>query len=77
MELKDYRGQLDEIDSRMLELFARRMDIVGEIALWKRDNHMPVLDLRREKEKLKTLEEQSPEELREYTSSLFSLIMEL
>ena len=49
MELKDYRGQLDEIDSRMLELFARRMDIAGEIALWKRDNHMPVLDLRREK----------------------------
>ena len=77
MELKDYRGQLDEIDSRMLELFARRMDIVGEIALWKRDNHMPVLDLRREKEKLKTLEEKSPEDMKEYTVSLFSTIMEL
>jgi chorismate mutase/prephenate dehydratase len=77
MELKDYRGQLDEIDGKLLELFARRMNIAGEIALWKRENHMPVLDLRREKEKLKTLEERSPEDLKEYTVSLFSTIMEL
>ncbi|MBQ3701766.1 MAG: prephenate dehydratase [Oscillospiraceae bacterium] len=77
MELKDYRGQLDEIDGKLLELFTRRMDIAGEIALWKQENHMPVLDLRREKEKLKTLEEKSPEDLKEYTVSLFSTIMEL
>ena len=31
MELKDYRGQLDEIDSRMLELFARRMKEAGGV----------------------------------------------
>ena len=77
MELTDYRGQLDKIDSDLLKLFAERMDIAAEIAAWKKDNHMPVLDLRREKEKLHTLEEQSPEELKEYTASLFSLIMEL
>ena len=77
MELKDYRARLDGIDSELLRLFSERMDIAGDIALWKRDNHMPVLDLRREKEKLKTLEEQSPEALREYTVSLFSTIMEL
>ena len=72
MELTDYRGQLDKIDSDLLKLFAERMDIAAEIAAWKKDNHMPVLDLRREKEKLRTLEEQSPEELKEYTASLFS-----
>ena len=77
MELKDYRARLDGIDSELLHLFSERMDIAGDIALWTRDNHMPVLDLRREKEKLKTLEEKSPEALREYTVSLFSTIMEL
>lgn len=77
MELTDYRGQLDKIDSELLKLFAERMDIAAEIAAWKKENNMPVLDLRREKEKLRTLEEQSPEELKEYTASLFSLIMEL
>lgn len=77
MELTDYRGQLDKIDSELLKLFAERMEIAAEIAAWKKENNMPVLDLRREKEKLRTLEEQSPEELKEYTASLFSLIMEL
>ena len=77
MELNDYRGQLDKIDGELLKLFTQRMDIAAEIAAWKKENHMPVLDLRREKEKLRTLEEQSPEELKEYTASLFSLIMEL
>ena len=77
MELTDYRGQLDKIDSALLKLFNERMDIAAEIAAWKKENNMPVLDLRREKEKLRTLEEQSPEELKEYTASLFSLIMEL
>ncbi len=77
MELNDYRQQLDRIDSELLRLFSERMDIAGEIALWKQANHIPVLDLRREKQKLRTLEEQSPEALREYTASLFSLIMEL
>ena len=70
MELTDYRGKLDIIDNELFKLFAERMDIAAEIAAWKKDNHMPVLDLRREKEKLRTLEEQSPEELKEYTASL-------
>ena len=77
MELSDYRGQLDKIDRELLSLFAERMDIAAEIAAWKKENNMPVLDLRREKEKLHALEEQSSEELKEYTASLFSLIMEL
>ena len=77
MELSDYRGQLDKIDKELLSLFTERMDIAAEIAAWKKENNMPVLDLRREKEKLHALEEQSAEELKEYTASLFSLIMEL
>ena len=30
MELKDYRKQLDEIDGKLLSLFAERMNIVAE-----------------------------------------------
>ena len=77
MELNDYRLQLDKIDDELLSLFAERMDIAAKIAAWKQENNLPVLDVRREKEKLRTLEEKSPEELSEYTVSLFSLIMEL
>ncbi len=77
MELSDYRQELDRIDSDLLALFSERMEISGKIAAWKQANHIPVLDLQREKAKLRSMEEQSPEELREYTVSLFSMIMEL
>ena len=77
MELKNYREQLDRIDSQILSLFSERMAISGEIAQWKQENGMPVLDIRREKEKLRTMEEKSPADLGEYSVSLFSLIMEL
>ena len=77
MELNDYRLKLDKIDDELLSLFTERMNIASEIAAWKKENSLPVLDVRREKEKLRTLEEKSPEEFSDYTVSLFSLIMEL
>ena len=77
MELNNYREHLDTIDKELLRLFIERMAIAGEIAQWKQQNRMPVLDLRREKEKLRAMEEMSPEDLKEYSVSLFSLIMEL
>ena len=77
MELNDYRQKLDKIDDELLSLFIKRMNIAAEIAAWKKENSLPVLDVRREKEKLRTLEEKSPEEFSDYTVSLFSLIMEL
>ena len=77
MELNNYREHLDTIDKELLRLFIERMAIAGEIAQWKQQNRMPVLDLRREKEKLRAMEEMSPEDLKEYSVSLFSLMMEL
>ena len=77
MELKDYRKQLDEIDGKLLSLFAERMNIVAEIARWKQKNHFPVLDSGREEEKLRQAEAKSPPELAEYSRKLFSVLMEL
>ena len=77
MDLKDYREQLDKIDDQILRLFLDRMEISAEIGRWKQKQQLPVLDVRREKEKLRCLEEKSPEEMGEYTVALFSLIMEL
>ena len=61
MELSDYRQKLDGIDSRLLALFIERMEIVAEIAAWKRKNKLPVLDERREREKREAIAAQSPE----------------
>ena len=77
MELSDYRRQLDSIDERILSLFTERMELASEIAEYKRENSLPVLDLRREKEKLAKIEEMSPEEYSDYCFTLFSMIMAL
>ena len=77
MELSDWRKQLDEIDESLLDLFTKRMDIAAEIALWKKERNRPVLDLKREKEKLQRIEELSRPEISEYSFALFSFLLEL
>ena len=77
MELSEYRNKLDSIDEEILRLFSERMNIAAEIAFWKQENSLPVLDVRREKEKLQRIEEMSDPELSDYTFTLFSMLMEL
>jgi chorismate mutase/prephenate dehydratase len=77
MELSEYRNKLDSIDEEILRLFSERMNIAAEIASWKQENSLPVLDVRREKEKLQRIEEMSDPELSDYTFTLFSMLMEL
>ena len=77
MDLSDYRQKLDQIDDQILSLFTERMDIAAEIAAWKRENSLPVLDVKREKEKLAHIDEKSPPELSDYTFTLFSVLLEL
>ena len=77
MELTDYRRKLDDIDERLLDLFVERMNIASEIALLKKEKNLPVLDIRREQEKLQQIEEKTPKELSEYSFVLFSMLLEL
>ena len=77
MDLNDYRKEIDSIDDQMIALFARRMNIAAKIAEYKKANGLRVLDARREKEKLRDIMEKTPDGLREYMSSLYSLLFEL
>lgn len=77
MELKDYRKEIDAIDAELIELFARRMDVSAGIAEYKKSQGLPALDAAREREKLRSLAEKSPEHLRDYTVRLYSLMFEL
>ena len=77
MSLSDYRFKIDEIDEKLLKLFSERMETCAQIAAFKKENSLPVLDARREREKLQSVLKQTPESLRDYTPQLFSLIMEM
>ncbi len=46
--LEHQRNVINEIDKEMLKLFEKRMLSVKEIALYKKDNHLPIFDNARE-----------------------------
>ena len=77
MELSDYRRQIDDIDSQLLALFYRRMDVAAQIGGYKKAHGLPALDAGRERAKLQQIADSAPEALRDYTVSLYSLMFEL
>ncbi len=77
MDRDDYRKIIDTIDSQIVKLFSERMDAAAGIARYKRDNGLPILDAKREYEKLKAVSDAAPEELKSYTILLYSLLFEL
>ncbi len=77
MDIKDNRKKIDEIDDQIVKLFAERMDIVSAIAEYKKQNNLNVWDNKREREKLADILEKSPEDIKDYSSLLYSLIFEL
>ena len=77
MDLSDYRKQIDQIDDELVKLFSRRMETAANIAQCKRDMGKPVMDAKREREKLLDLVGRCPDKFKDYTASLYSLIFEL
>ena len=75
-DLTEIREEINEIDARLTELFRRRMNCSRDVALYKIENDLPILNSKRESEVLDRVEAMgSP--YGEYTRSLFEKIMEL
>ena len=55
MDLKELRAQIDEIDSSLVELYEKRMEVSSQIADYKIANGKKVYDKDREQEKIQTL----------------------
>ena len=77
MELKELREEIDRIDSELVPLFLKRMRISAEVAEYKRQNQMPVLDSSRERALLESVSERAGEEMEEYTRTLYTTILDL
>lgn len=56
LDLLEIRDQIDTIDKEIVELFEKRMQLSADVAEYKISNNKEVLDPKREKEKLMTLE---------------------
>ena len=76
MELQDIRARIDGVDEQILRLFLERMDLSEQVAAYKREHNLPVLNKTREREILARVIEQSGERER-YAYHLFTTLMEL
>lgn len=72
------RKQIDEIDSQIVELFERRMEVANEVAKYKIETGKAVFDKEREEQKLEKLGSLSHGEFNERAvRELFSQIMSI
>ncbi|MEG2000910.1 MAG: chorismate mutase [Evtepia sp.] len=76
MDLNSLREEIDTIDTQLLNLFTARMETVGKIADYKKQNNLPIFDQNRENEKLTQLAERIPKELRSYAQNFWLALFE-
>jgi len=77
MKLDEIRTQIDEIDAKLVSLYRERMSLCADVAEYKRENNLPVLDTERERKLLNKVSDLSGEEFEEYTRTLYSTILDL
>ena len=77
MDLKEIRERIDEIDDGISALFDKRMELVGEVAEYKRANGLPVSDRTRERDIVSRVTQGKDEELAAYTKVLFSTLFDV
>ncbi len=77
MELTELRKEIDKIDRQLVQLFKERMQVCADVAEYKRQSGMKVLDTSRERALLGKVSELSGEEFEEYTRTLYATLLEL
>ena len=76
MELSEIRDKIDAVDDQLLQLFLERMDLADEVAAYKNEHHLPILNKERERAVLaRVTEKAGPRE--RYAYHLFSTLFEL
>lgn len=76
MDLAELRGQLDEIDTKIVELYEKRMEISKGVAQYKIETGKKVLDKAREEEKIQKVKSLTHNEFNSYgVAELFEQIM--
>ena len=77
MDLNELRCEIDQIDRELIPLFLRRMNASAQVAEYKREHGMRVLDPARERALLEKISHLSGEEFEEYARTLYATILSL
>jgi len=77
MNLEEIRKEIDGIDDAMSELFEKRMAMVLNVAKYKKENNLPIVNLEREKSILERVTKGQSRELATTTRAFFANIIAL
>ncbi len=77
MDLNELRARIDDINHEMVRLFVERMNVSMDIAKYKLENGLPVLDKERERAILNRMALEAGEPFEDYTQVLFRTLFEL
>lgn len=75
--LEESRTQIDRIDRELTRLMEERMRTAGDIAAYKKEHGLPVLDASRERSKLRQIAGMTDELYRDDILQLYGVILEL
>lgn len=77
-DLKQCREQLDIIDEKIIELFEKRMLVIKDVALYKKQNNLPIIDEEREKVMIKNnIEKFNNAELKQYYQTILKAYLDV
>lgn len=77
MDLQELRQEINTIDKQLEELFIKRMNLCFNVAEYKIRNNLPVFQSDREKEIIKRVRADMPDELKSASEVLFTTIMDI
>ena len=77
MDLDKLRQEIDEIDTQVCDLFARRMQVVAGIGQYKKENNMPVYHPSRARAVLQNVSKRLGPEFEGYGRTLYRTIFDL
>ena len=74
MNLQEIRKKLDAIDDQMIGLFSQRMRLVKDVAAYKKEQGLPILDTGREREIVNRVTLSAGEDLEHYAKLLYQTL---
>ena len=77
LNLSELREGINQIDTQLIDLFRKRMDIALDIAKYKKAHNLPVFNAAREQEVLEKISEEIGEPYDSYARVLFNTIMDV
>ncbi len=77
LDLNEIRKEINATDKKILEQFIHRMNLAAEVAEYKKQHNLPVLDAARERELLARIADMAGEEFEKYALILYHTMMDV